>query len=103
MQEREELTRWSYFPTFSLWAAFNTNILTVSDITAGSTKTYHQFSEGLLGPALFGLDLKTSVLCIVFFTAISCLPPAYLATNGPRTGMRQMIQGRYALGCVESP
>jgi purine-cytosine permease-like protein len=52
----------------------------------------------MLGPALFGLDLKTSVLCIVFFTAMSCGPVAYLATNGPKTGMRQMVQARYALG-----
>lgn len=52
----------------------------------------------MLGPSLFGLDLKTSILCIIFFTAVSCIPPAYCATNGPRTGMRQMVQARYALG-----
>ena len=57
-----------------------------------------QFSEGMLGPSLFALDLKTSILCIVFFTALSCIPPAYCAVNGPRTGMRQMVQARYALG-----
>ena len=57
-----------------------------------------QFSEGMLGPSLFELDLKTSILCIVFFTAVSCIPPAYCATNGPRTGMRQMVSARYALG-----
>jgi len=52
----------------------------------------------MLGPSLFALDLKTSILCIIFFTAISCIPPAYCAMNGPRTGMRQMVQARYALG-----
>ena len=58
----------------------------------------NQFSEGMLGPGLFGLDLKTSILCIIFFTAASCIPPAYCAINGPRLGMRQMVQARYALG-----
>ncbi|ORX39149.1 putative cytosine-purine permease [Kockovaella imperatae] len=82
--ERETLTAWRYLPQFTMWAAWNTNILT--------------FSEGVLGPAYFGLDLKASILCIILFTAISCIPPAYLATNGPKTGMRQMVQARYALG-----
>lgn len=52
----------------------------------------------MLGPAFFGLDFKATVLCIVFFTAASCVPVAYLATNGPRTGMRTMVQARYAVG-----
>jgi len=69
----------------------------VASYTDGDT----QFSEGMIGPSLFALDFKTSVLCIVFFTAISCVPPAYLATNGPKTGMRQMVQARFALGCVQ--
>ena len=54
----------------------------------------------MIGPTLFGLDFRSCVLCIVFFTAISCIPPAYLATNGPKTGMRQMVQARFALGYV---
>lgn len=62
--------------------------------------TVCQFSEGVIGPALFGLDWKTSCLCIVFFTAASALPVAYCATNGPKTGMRQMVQARYGMGWV---
>lgn len=82
--EREELSGWKYLPTFTIYAAWNTNILT--------------FSEGVVGPALFGLDFKTSAICIVLFGLASSIPPAYLATNGPRTGMRQLVQARYALG-----
>ncbi|KAK8853231.1 hypothetical protein IAR55_003933 [Kwoniella newhampshirensis] len=82
--ERDELTTWSYLPQFTLWAAFNTNILS--------------FSEGVIGPQLFGLDWKTSAICIVLFTAAACLPIAYCATNGPKTGMRQMVQARYGMG-----
>ncbi|OWZ36052.1 cytosine-purine permease [Cryptococcus neoformans c45] len=82
--ERDELNKWTYLPQFTLWAAWNTNILS--------------FSEGVIGPSLFGLDWKTSCLCIVFFTAASALPVAYCATNGPKTGMRQMVQARYGMG-----
>jgi purine-cytosine permease-like protein len=66
-------------------------------VDQGLTK---QFSEGMIGPTLFGLDWKASALCIVFFNALSSIPPAYLASNGPQTGMRQMVQARYALGWV---
>lgn len=59
-----------------------------------------QFSEGMMGPAVFGLDLRTSVIVIVLLNASMCIPPALLATNGPRTGMRQMVQARYAMGYV---
>ena len=105
--ERETLSAWRYLPQFTMWAAWNTNVLTVSQASGPPISAYSegllsdkslQFSEGVLGPALFGLDLKSSVLCIIFFTAVSCVPPAYLATNGPKTGMRQMIQARYAVG-----
>lgn len=91
------MSAWGYLPQFTLWAAWNTNILTVRPNLCSYTLT-SQFSEGMLGPGLFALDLKTSILCIIFFTAFSCIPPAYCATNGPRTGMRQMVQARYALG-----
>jgi purine-cytosine permease-like protein len=47
---------------------------------------------------VFALDFRTTVICIVLFTAACCVPPAYLATNGPKTGMRQLVQGRYAFG-----
>lgn len=59
-----------------------------------------QFSEGMLGPSLFGLDFKTTVLVVVLFNIVMCAPPAWLATNGPRTGMRQMVQARYGMGFV---
>ncbi|OCF38120.1 cytosine-purine permease [Kwoniella heveanensis CBS 569] len=82
--DRDELTIWSYLPQTTLWAAFNTNILS--------------FSEGVIGPALFGLNWKASASCIVLFTLASGIPVAYCATNGPKTGMRQMVQARYGLG-----
>ncbi|KLT45343.1 putative cytosine-purine permease [Cutaneotrichosporon oleaginosum] len=82
--EREPLGWRSYLPQLAFWAAMNTNILT--------------FSEGMIGILKFRLDFKSAVLVIVIFTFVMCLPAAWLATNGPRTGMRQMVQARYAMG-----
>ena len=53
---------------------------------------------GMLGPLLFGLSLRDSSLVILFFLLLSTLAPAYLATLGPKTGMRQMIQARFSFG-----
>lgn len=53
---------------------------------------------GLLGPQIYGLSLRDSSLVILFFCLLSTIFPAYLATLGPKTGMRQMIQARYSFG-----
>lgn len=52
----------------------------------------------MLGPMAYGLSLRDSSLVILFFCLLSSLAPAYLATLGPKTGMRQMIQARYSFG-----
>lgn len=57
-----------------------------------------QFSAGTLGPALFLLDLNSSVYTIVIFNVLSALPVALFATYGPKLGMRQMLQSRYSFG-----
>ncbi|KXH42243.1 purine-cytosine permease FCY21 [Colletotrichum simmondsii] len=57
----------------------------------------------MLGPSLFGLNLRDSSLVILFFTLVSALAPALLATLGPKTGMRSMIQARCSFGSVISP
>ena len=46
----------------------------------------------------FGLSLRAASLIILFFSLLCTIPVAYLATIGPRTGMRQMIQARYSFG-----
>lgn len=51
----------------------------------------------MLGPQL-GLDFRASALIIVFFTLVCAIPPAWLTTCGPGTGMRQMVQARYGMG-----
>lgn len=52
----------------------------------------------MLGPLAYGLGLRDSALTILFFNLLSTIPAGYLATLGPKTGMRQMIQARYSFG-----
>lgn len=56
------------------------------------------FSIGLLGPPVFGLGLTDSCLTILFFVTFSSAGVAYLATFGPKTGLRQMSVSRYSFG-----
>ncbi|KAF2491278.1 putative purine-cytosine permease FCY2 [Lophium mytilinum] len=53
---------------------------------------------GMLGTLAFGLSLRDCSLLIFFFSFLLCIPPAYIETISPRTGMRQMIQARYSFG-----
>jgi NCS1 nucleoside transporter family len=53
---------------------------------------------GIVGTKSFGLSLRDASLVILFFTLISTLPVAYLCTWGPKTGMRQLVQARFAFG-----
>ncbi|OBT56320.1 hypothetical protein VE04_02846 [Pseudogymnoascus sp. 24MN13] len=53
---------------------------------------------GMLGTLAYGLSLRDSSLVIIFFTLLTTIVPAYMGTLGPKTGMRQMIQARYAFG-----
>jgi hypothetical protein len=82
--EREPLGWRSYVPQIALWAAMNTNMFT--------------FSEGMVGVLRFHLDFKSCALVIIIFTFVMCIPASWLATHGPRTGMRQMVQARYSMG-----
>ena len=80
----EQRTSTRFWNIFTVWFSINTNILGVL--------------FGLLGPQLFGLGLRDSTLVIIFFCLLSTCAPAYLATLGPKTGLRQMIQARYSFG-----
>ncbi|KAJ8094729.1 hypothetical protein PM082_010735 [Marasmius tenuissimus] len=73
-----------YHKIFFLWFGGSLNILT--------------FAAGTLGPLVFDLGVKTSCLVITFFTLLCSVPPAYLATWGPKLGLRQMVQARYSFG-----
>jgi purine-cytosine permease-like protein len=50
---------------------------------------------GTLGPGLFFLGWWDSFLTIFFFNLIGMIPPAYMATFGPKMGLRAMTIPRY--------
>ncbi|KAH6989532.1 permease for cytosine/purines, uracil, thiamine, allantoin-domain-containing protein [Ilyonectria sp. MPI-CAGE-AT-0026] len=80
--EDRQMTR--FYNIFTVWFSINANILGIT--------------FGMLGPLAYGLSLRDSALVILFFGLFSTIAPAYLATLGPKTGMRQMIQARYSFG-----
>ena len=53
---------------------------------------------GFLGPSLFYLGWWDSFLCCLFFNLIGAVPAAWLATCGPKMGLRTMIIPRYCFG-----
>ncbi|PNS13954.1 Purine-cytosine permease fcyB [Sphaceloma murrayae] len=57
---------------------------------------------GMLGPAAFSLSFIDSSLCAVFGMLVGCLPVAYFATFGPRSGNRSMVLARYSMGWYPS-
>ncbi|KAB5593993.1 Purine-cytosine permease fcyB [Ceratobasidium theobromae] len=81
LEARTDTRIWNLF---FLWMSANFNILA--------------FSTGSLGPAIFALGLKESILIILFINMLSAMLPAYFSTFGSRLGMRQMIMSRYSFG-----
>ncbi|KAK5661466.1 hypothetical protein OQA88_11367 [Cercophora sp. LCS_1] len=62
-----------------------------------STSNLSCFATGFLGHE-FGLDLKTTLLVIIFGTLIGSAVPAWCATMGPKTGLRAVSIARYSMG-----
>lgn len=80
----EDRTETAYLNIFTLWFSMSTNPLPVT--------------FGMVGTMSFGLSLRDAALVILFFTLASTIPVAYLCTWGPKTGMRQLVQARFAFG-----
>jgi hypothetical protein len=78
--ERHDLRNLGYTQVAVLWFAIN---LAANNITLG-----------MLGPAVFYLGFLDSCMCAVFGMLVGCLPVAYIATFGPRSGNRTMIFAR---------
>lgn len=55
-------------------------------------------SSFFLGPLLFGLGYKDTLICGILGLLLGCLFAAYCATMGPRSGLRQMCSSRYLFG-----
>ncbi|KAK8858730.1 hypothetical protein IAR55_002959 [Kwoniella newhampshirensis] len=55
---------------------------------------------GLLAQAYYTLTFQMAVTCIVVFNIIGAASTAFIATLGPKTGLRTMVISRYSMGYV---
>jgi purine-cytosine permease-like protein len=46
----------------------------------------------------FGMNLRDASLVILFFSMLTCIPPAFMGIAGMETGLRQLVQARYSFG-----
>ncbi|KAF6842128.1 purine-cytosine permease fcy22 [Colletotrichum plurivorum] len=53
---------------------------------------------GALATAQLGLSLRDASLVILFFAALTIVPPAFMGIAGSYTGLRQLVQARYSFG-----
>ncbi|GAB7347379.1 hypothetical protein MBLNU459_g4309t2 [Dothideomycetes sp. NU459] len=82
--ERHSLRNLGYTQIGVLWFSIN---LAANNITLG-----------MLGPVVYTLSFLDCALCAVFGILAGCLPVAYIATFGPRSGHRSMVIARYTMG-----
>lgn len=82
--ERHDLRSLGYTQISVLWFSIN---LAANNITLG-----------MLGPAVYYLSFTDASLLAVFGALVGCLPVAYIATFGPRSGNRSMVFARYTMG-----
>lgn len=73
---------------FTLWMSANMGTATLA--------------FGTLGPGLFYLGWWDSFCCLLFFNIIGAIPPALMATLGPKLGLRTMTIPRFSFGTVTS-
>jgi hypothetical protein len=76
------------FSLFTLWSSANVGTATLA--------------FGTLGPGLFFLGWWDSFCCLLFFNIIGALPPALMATLGPKLGLRTMTVQRYSFGTSQT-
>jgi len=99
--ETDRTTDIPYFDMMAIWMSSNG--------VAGSLTT------GVLGPVIFELSMKSSIIICVFLNSeyyqpvwacmkadchkvLGALLPAFSSTFGPKYGFRQMILSRYSFG-----
>lgn len=75
---------WPYISTIGLWISGCGGLTSMSSY--------------FLGPLIYGLGYKDTLICGVFGTLFGCLIAAYCSTMGPRSGLRQMCGARYLFG-----
>lgn len=83
--ERNPENSWlPYLSTFGLWVSGCGGLTSMSSF--------------FLGPLIFGLGYKDTLILGITGELFGCLIAAYCATMGPRSGLRQMCSARYLFG-----
>ncbi|ODQ46337.1 hypothetical protein PICMEDRAFT_51848 [Pichia membranifaciens NRRL Y-2026] len=83
--ERYDKNSWGpYISTLGLWISGCGGLTSMSSF--------------FLGPLIFGLGYKDTLICGILGTLLGCLVAAYCSTMGPRSGLRQMCSARYLFG-----
>lgn len=80
-------------PSYNNWS----NQAVMALMWASATMNLSCFTTGFLGLE-FGLDLKQSILIVIFGTFLGSALTAWCATMGPGTGLRQVSISRYSFG-----
>lgn len=76
-EERQPASLASDLQVFLLWLSANLSL--------------NNLGAGLLGPLVFGLGFKDSVICAVLGAFLGSLSTAYMCTWGPKSGNRTMV------------
>lgn len=80
-------------PSYNKWS----NQAVMALMWASGTMNLSCFTTGFLGWE-FGLDLKQSILIVIFGSFLGSTLTAWCATMGPGTGLRQVSISRYSFG-----
>jgi NCS1 nucleoside transporter family len=87
-EDRHDTTRFGFVQVCLVWISINLEAIMIT--------------LGMLGPAVYYLPFTEACLLGVFGALLGSLPVAYIATFGPRSGLRTMILTRYVTGWYPS-
>lgn len=73
-------------------------LITVMGLWLSATGGLSSMSSFYLGPLLFGLGLKKTLITGLLGEFVGCLVAAYCSLMGPRSGCRQMVGARFLFG-----
>ena len=72
--------------------------INISGLWLSSCGGLTSMSSFFLGPLIFGLGYRDTLIFGILGELVGCAIAAYCATMGPRSGLRQMCGARYLFG-----
>ncbi|CAF1527219.1 unnamed protein product, partial [Adineta ricciae] len=76
----------------------DSTIINTALMWMGANTIIPTFTSGILGPAVFNLNLYDSIITILIFNLLGAIPVAGIACFGPASGLRTMLISRYSWG-----